>query len=90
MSERVNMHQKLFAELTAVPLKEIGSSGKQITILIETDNEAFTDDPWEECRRILHELAAKDLAPGDSINLRDVNGNKVGSMRWSCDKYESN
>jgi len=58
-------------------------AGRQVTILIETDNEAFTDEPSLELARILQSLASGNLNPGDSINIRDINGNTVGSFRWT-------
>lgn len=49
------------------------------TLRIETDNEAFTDNPKAEIARILRETADR-LESGRYVNkLRDLNGNTVGS-----------
>ena len=60
---------------------------------IETDNAAFEINAEEEIRRILKEAARKleDVAfPGDEvgegITLRDINGNRVGFMRYEESK----
>ena len=52
-----------------------------ITITIETDNAAF-DDFEEEAARILNDLArrVKYGSKGESIPIRDINGNTVGSF----------
>lgn len=54
-----------------------------ITITINTDNDAFTDRAGSEVARILNNLAKQvNDWPGVnefSIGLRDINGNKVGS-----------
>lgn len=54
----------------------------KIQITINTGNAAFTDDP-RELDRILGTVAEKveGLEPGESANLRDINGNTVGSVR---------
>ena len=54
----------------------------KIQITIETDNAAFEEDPGE-LGRILGTVAAKaeGLEPGESVNLRDINGNTVGTVR---------
>lgn len=54
----------------------------KIQITIETDNAAFEDDP-SELARILETVAAKTegLEPGEKANLRDINGNTVGTVR---------
>jgi len=53
--------------------------GSQYTIMIDTENEAFGDDPATEIARILKDLV-KDLESKgiQDKNLRDVNGNTVG------------
>ena len=58
----------------------------ELKIAIRMENAAFGDQPEQEMARILSELAARlengylDLTDeGDSIPLRDHNGNKVGS-----------
>jgi hypothetical protein len=58
-----------------------------ITIMINTDNAAFEDDPGAEVARILRNLAKEvdgiTLDPGDYANLRDSNGNTVGKCTVS-------
>lgn len=56
-----------------------------ITITINLDNAAFHEggDPGPEVARILEALAARlegsiAIEPGQSQNLRDINGNKCG------------
>ena len=58
----------------------------KISIKITADNAAFEDYPAAEVMRILRELADHvnrrgGLSPGDSLVLRDINGNRVGEMR---------
>ena len=54
-------------------------------IQITMNNAAF-DEPATELARILRELA-DDVEQGqDAKNLRDVNGNKVGSFEIKGDK----
>ncbi len=50
-----------------------------IVIEIETENDAFTPDPYPEVARILREIADS-LGPGGHLPsvLRDVNGNRIG------------
>lgn len=60
----------------------------KLTIEIDCDNDAFTDDTgevtryfaWNECRRIID-----DLGDGgrEDRRLRDTNGNRVGTLTWS-------
>lgn len=53
-------------------------SGLTLTIN-SMDNAAFADGPREETVRILRKVA-DDIASGKECdNIRDVNGNKVGS-----------
>lgn len=54
-----------------------------ITIIINTDNAAFEDDPTIEVARILYDLAERveghpHFSPGHDQPLRDINGNEVG------------
>ena len=55
----------------------------KLTITINCDNEAFTDNPGLEIARILH-LAADRIdgdpisSGGDGFRLFDLNGNRVG------------
>lgn len=60
-----------------------------ITITINTDNAAFSDDARAEVARILHELAYRVdgihkpviyCDPGDSDDVRDINGNTIGKV----------
>ena len=56
-----------------------------VTIKISTANEAF-DTPGIEIARILRDLADKidiDVTNGESILLRDINGNAVGSFKYT-------
>jgi hypothetical protein len=55
-----------------------------LTITINTDNDAFKESEGGEVARILHEIA-DEFAPdyllnpdGESGTLKDTNGNKVG------------
>jgi len=54
-----------------------------LNIRIKMDNSAFEPSPGVEVARILHDLANRceenDCTPGDSVGLRDFNGNKVGT-----------
>lgn len=51
-------------------------------LIIETDKDAFADNPKAEIARILRETADK-LESGRYVNkLRDVNGNTVGSVLY--------
>jgi hypothetical protein len=53
----------------------------QITITIDTDNDAFQPDPWPEVSRILRELS-DDAAEGPRYldQPRDRNGNTCGDV----------
>lgn len=53
----------------------------KITIVIKTDNAAFSEDEGYEVGRILGELATH-YRSGDPIpdTLRDINGNNVGKI----------
>ena len=54
----------------------------ECTVKIKMDNAAFVDDP-SETARILREAAAKcehNGLNGLEHSLRDINGNKVGSL----------
>jgi hypothetical protein len=61
----------------------------RITITIDTENDAFTDDPRAEVARVLHELAYRVdgvhkpviyCNAGDDDTVRDINGNTVGAV----------
>lgn len=55
----------------------------QITITINTDNDAFADNPKAEVRRILAELFKSGgglLRTFDGKKLLDANGNTVGKV----------
>ncbi len=56
------------------------------TIQINMTNAAFEDT--REVSRILRVLAdnvdGRDLLPGETITLRDVNGNPVGTLKTSA------
>lgn len=57
------------------------------TISINANNAAFKNEAGTETARILRQLAddleGRDLLPGESTNLRDINGNKVGRFEVS-------
>ena len=59
-----------------------------VTIKISTANEAFSADPGYEVGRILRRLA-QDVESGvtfdngEEIKLRDINGNTVGSFKYT-------
>ena len=58
---------------------------KAITITIHTDNAAFGDAPEFEVARILRELSRR---LGDRLTdttIRDLNGNRVGTVTLSED-----
>ena len=54
-----------------------------LTLRIKTDNEAFQGDAGTEIARILRRLAGdldgRDILPGETFTLRDINGNRVGA-----------
>jgi hypothetical protein len=54
----------------------------RLNIMLDLDNEAFQPHPKDETERILAELAMRigqiGIYPGNSIVLRDINGNRVG------------
>jgi len=57
---------------------------------IETDNDAFGENPEGEVGRILQDVASR-LAWGDadaqaSASIRDFNGNRVGEWRFTSSK----
>lgn len=55
-------------------------------IKVAMDNAAFADFPASELGRILRKLADEIEADGpDSLILRDINGNVVGSFTLSQD-----
>ena len=49
-----------------------------VSIEIETDNAAFTDDERAEAVRIIREAADFIASGGDACYLHDINGNTVG------------
>ena len=54
---------------------------KNITITINTENAAFEDgDGNIELVRILRDLASKVESGSNPETLRDINGNKVGTV----------
>lgn len=82
MKDRVNLHERVYAELKKKPVKEVTNTGTSLKIEIDTNNAAFEDDPWGECKRVLQGIMSKDLGPGGSFSLRDSNGNTIGDVRW--------
>lgn len=60
----------------------------KITIKFDTDNAAFEDASHLESGRVLRRVAERiethpGLRAGDSITLRDSNGNTIGEVRFS-------
>lgn len=55
------------------------------TLAIDTGNDAFHPDAGPEVARILEELAKKlrEEGPLELSNLRDLNGNTVGTVRYT-------
>lgn len=52
-------------------------------LTVEMDNAAFEADPRSELARILRELAKRVQAgAGDPIPVFDLNGNRVGELRF--------
>lgn len=53
------------------------------SLTINTDNDAFGDNPELEISRILEKLS-EDIVdePTEEFTLRDANGNKVGKVTW--------
>ena len=50
---------------------------KRVTIVIDTENEAFEESPQLEVFRILQRIIDEDLLEDTGV-LRDINGNKTG------------
>jgi len=56
---------------------------KKVTIVIETENAAFADDPEMELARIFEKLADRLRMFGHlDHSIRDINGNTVGRIEW--------
>ena len=51
------------------------------TIIIRMDNAAFEEEPATEISRILRDLAERVELGSGYENLRDINGNTVGTFR---------
>ncbi len=65
----------------------------KLTITIQMDNAAFTDNSGAEVARILREFADRSEDETDSswdntYSLRDINGNKVGTAEIETDDDE--
>ena len=60
-----------------------------ITVSFETDNSAFEDDRDREISRILRKIAnlidKGEYHPGHSKSILDVNGNRIGSYKFTED-----
>ena len=58
-----------------------------VTIKFSTANDAFSDAPGQEVARILHKLADTvaplELWEGEEVKLRDINGNTVGTFKYT-------
>jgi hypothetical protein len=56
----------------------------KITIKIDTSGAAFEDAPEYELARVLHRIAERvtsmEMKPGYGFPIRDINGNRVGSL----------
>lgn len=67
----------------------------QFRLQIELDNDAFTDNPLQEIARILQATASKLLqanSPDEFSyyqNLKDINGNSVGTYGIKTNEYLS-
>ena len=65
------------------------------TVTIETENAAFSGDAFRgEIIRILATATPKLTNPATAgsvheLVLRDVNGNRVGSMRWTREEHNN-
>jgi hypothetical protein len=59
----------------------------ELTLGMKLDNAAFEEEPGYEVSRILRELADKIEQRGleDGMILRDVNGNRVGTVAVTLD-----
>ena len=60
----------------------------KITIRIDTQNDAFRDESWEnEVRKILSKVC-NSITERNSVggNISDTNGNKVGDFVVKCNK----
>lgn len=55
----------------------------QVTIIINTDNDAFIEDNHGEIVRILESLVNAVHHGREPSLLYDINGNKVGSVKWN-------
>jgi len=62
---------------------------QKITITIETENAAFDPDPEVEVARILKDLATKLDRSELPDELRDYNGNKVGTVEVTEENEET-
>jgi len=69
------------------PFRRAGEreSKMKLKLSLRMDNAAFFEVSGSEVARILRKLAAdyedRDLLPGESSDLRDVNGNTVGQAK---------
>tara|TARA_R100001082_G_C4332628_1_gene146397 strand:- start:592 stop:750 length:159 start_codon:yes stop_codon:yes gene_type:complete len=51
----------------------------RLNLVLETDNAAFEGDTLAEVKRIL----SKEFYDYEDKKLRDINGNVVGSIKWT-------
>lgn len=56
-----------------------------LRIMIEQKNAAFDDEPFHETARILQHLADQVVNGCVDCQIRDVNGNTVGTMKTTDD-----
>ncbi|MFG0329823.1 MAG: hypothetical protein ACF8PN_08000 [Phycisphaerales bacterium] len=64
------------------------------TVDVSTENAAFTTDGLAELARILRTIAdtlehGGTWSHGDTVNVRDHNGNTVGAWRLAVDAFDS-
>ena len=57
----------------------------RFTMTIDTDNDAFAEDPQAEVARILRRVARTVVAGSDGGRCMDINGNAVGSWEFTPD-----
>lgn len=77
--------------MTSNLIDKLGQPSGMVVITMDTSNDIFqTGSMREELGRIIH-LAAElirsgDVAPRESRNLRDLNGNTIGAITFDCEE----
>lgn len=56
-----------------------------ISIIIQTDNDAFVEDPHGELNRVLKEIGERAMSEEELFTVRDINGNTVASVIYKED-----